>query len=251
MLAPVISSSAPAPFFEHVPEDRLERSAIGARDVGEPIAEPVAAGRAEDLVDEFVAIHDLASCIDLNDPQGQCFGQPAQELFAGAQLFDRVHALGHIDHLTANEAPRRIVEHIAVLDLEPDISTVPVDVGDAARAGALPRFHDRRKVAGKTQLERGWHTGDRLTGFERHLRRQGDAQTRFLRRREARGRVGRQQPIDGRIDGLGVESFGRPDRFGAFEPRSRLQASLDRTVAWFAWFAVCWSSKIFEPNAAR
>jgi hypothetical protein len=48
------------------------------------------------------------------------FGQ----LLAGAQRFDGIHALGHIDHLAANDPLRRIVEQIAVGDLEPNLLTV-------------------------------------------------------------------------------------------------------------------------------
>jgi hypothetical protein len=281
-------------------------------------------------------------------------------------LFDGVHALGHIDHLAANEPPRRIVELIAVLDLEPDILAVPVAVardcplaesrpaehlhpvgdrqravvgmdelerlladqivrgpaqnlghrraqcaddrdlvavhgadaraeqrrfvvtavdrpvrsdenaeidaeampgvqkvhrhfvvglvpqvndhpGGASQASALPRFDDRRKIAGKTQFECRSDAADRLPGSERNFRGHRDAQARLLRRQHAHGRVHRKERVNNRVDARGVESFERAGGFRGIEARGRLHISFYRPEA---WLGASRSRKIFEPGAA-
>jgi hypothetical protein len=77
-----------------------------------------------------------------------------------AQPFGRVHAFGHIDHLAANEPLRRIVEQIAVGDLEPDILAVAMAIAhDRPLAETRPAEHlhpirnGGRAVVGMDEVE--------------------------------------------------------------------------------------------------
>jgi len=115
-----------------VPEQRIERDV-------EPLAIPFGgeyelfvdrrgAGDADDRAQPIVGVYDAPLGIDLNDADRQRLGEPAQKPFARAQRFDRVHAVGDVDHLRDHELGGGIGQPVIAGRLQPHITAVAAQV---------------------------------------------------------------------------------------------------------------------------
>jgi hypothetical protein len=146
--------------FEEVAEGDVEPGLVGRRRQRELLVDRRGRGDPDDRAETFVGVYDAAFRVDLQDADRQRLGQPAQELFARAQCFDRVHPIGDVDHLRDHQAARRIGQPVFAARLQPHVRSVATAMSQdrvLTQSGPGQHFHPvgdgLRPIVGVNQIE--------------------------------------------------------------------------------------------------